>query len=171
MVGKPVPRRLGIFVHAGLGREWAGTLTKAAIVRNEHVHAQAAETLEALAKVDENNLKALKSVARLRLAMGDSARALEALRLSFFVSPFEYPAHTQAGELSLETKQYEQALAEFQVTLALDPPNVAEANYNVANAYHLLGKQTEARHAVLRALEAAPSYEKAQELLLKITGQ
>jgi cellulose synthase operon protein C len=143
----------------------------AEILEKKGDNAQAAETLLALAKVDENNLKALKSVARLRLAMGDSARALEALRLSFFVSPFEYPAHTQAGELSLETKQYEQALAEFQVTLALDPPNVAEANYDVANAYHLLGKQPEAKHAVLRALEAAPSYEKAQELLLKIVGQ
>jgi tetratricopeptide (TPR) repeat protein len=55
--------------------------------------------------------------------------------------------------------------------LALDPPNVAEANYNVASAYHLLGKQSEAKHAVLRALEAAPTYEKAQELLLRIVGQ
>ena len=41
----------------------------------------------------------------------------------------------QAGELSLEAKQYAQALAEFQVALALDPPNMAEANYNVASAY------------------------------------
>ena len=62
------------------------------------------------------------------------------MRLSFYVSPFEYATHTQAGELSLEAEEYAQALAEFQVTLALDPPNVAEANYNVANAYHLLGR-------------------------------
>jgi len=34
-----------------------------------------------------------------------------------------------------------------------------------------LGKQQEAKHAVLRALEAAPRYERAQELLLRITGQ
>lgn len=143
----------------------------AEILEKQGDKAQAAEALAALAKYDETNLKALRSVARLRLALGDRAAALDALRLSFFVSPFEYPPHTQAGELSLEAKQYEQALAEFQVTLALDPPNVAEANYNVANAFHLLGRQPEARRAVLRALEAAPSYEKAQELLLKITGQ
>ena len=87
------------------------------------------------------------------------------------MSPFEYATHAQAGELSLEEKQYARALSEFQVVLALDPPNLAEANYNVASAYHLLGKQPEAKHAVLRALEAAPSYEKAQELLLKIVGQ
>ncbi len=133
--------------------------------------AQAAEALVSLVKYDENNLKELKALAQLRLALGDRAGALEAMRLSFYVSPFEYATHTQAGELSLDTKQYARALAEFQVTLALDPPNVAEANYNVANAYYMLGRQPEAKRAVLRALEAAPSYERAQELLLKITGQ
>ena len=81
------------------------------------------------------------------------------------------PAHAQAGQLSLEEKQYAQALSECQVTMVLDPPIIAEANYNLASAYHFLGKQPEAKHAVLRALEAAPSYEKAQELLLKIVGQ
>jgi tetratricopeptide (TPR) repeat protein len=132
---------------------------------------QAAEVMAAHVRYDENSLPTLKSLANLREKLGDRAGALEALRLSFYVSPFEYATHAQAGELSLEEKQYGQALSEFQVVLALDPPNVAEANYNVASAYHLLGKQPEAKHAVLRALEAAPSYEKAQELLLKIVGQ
>lgn len=143
----------------------------AEILEKQGDKAQAADTLTALVKFDANNLVALRNVARLRLALGDRTRALEAMRLSFYVNPFEYATHTQAGELSLDTKQYAQALAEFQITLALDPPNVAEANYNVANAYHMLGRPPEARRAVLRALEAAPSYEKAQELLLKITGQ
>jgi tetratricopeptide (TPR) repeat protein len=132
---------------------------------------QAAEIMAAHVKYDENSLPTLKSLANLRAKLGDRAGAIEALRLSFYVSPFEYATHAQAGELSLEEKQYARALSEFQVVLALDPPNVAEANYNVASAYHLLGRQPEAKHAVLRALEAAPSYEKAQELLLKIVGQ
>jgi tetratricopeptide (TPR) repeat protein len=132
---------------------------------------QAADVMAAHVKYDENSLPTLKSLANLRAKLGDRAGAIEALRLSFYVSPFEYATHAQAGELSLEEKQYAQALSEFQVVLALDPPNVSEANYNVASAYHLLGKQPEAKHAVLRALEAAPSYEKAQELLLKIVGQ
>lgn len=132
---------------------------------------QAAEVMASRVKYDENSLTTLKSLANLRAKLGDRAGAIEALRLSFYVSPFEYATHAQAGELSLEEKQYARALSEFQVVLALDPPNVAEANYNVASAYHFLGKQPEAKHAVLRALEAAPSYEKAQELLLKIVGQ
>jgi len=132
---------------------------------------QAADALAARVRYDQNSLPALKALAATRTRLGDRAGAIEALRLSFYVSPFDYAPHMQAGQLNLEERQYAQALSEFQVALALDPPNVAEANYNVASAYHLLGKQPEAKHAVLRALEAAPSYEKAQELLLKIVGQ
>ena len=133
--------------------------------------AQAARVLDQLVKTDENNLEALKTIARIRLALGEKQQALDALQASFYISPFDYKLHTQAGELSSELKDYEKALTEFQVTLALAPPNVAEANYNVATAYHALGRQPEAKHAVLRALEAAPRYEKAQELLLRIVGQ
>jgi tetratricopeptide (TPR) repeat protein len=133
--------------------------------------AQAASILDGLVKSDENNLEALKTIARIRASLGERQKALDALRASFFISPFDYKLHTQAGELSADLKDYSQALTEFQVALALQPPNIAEANYNVATAYHALGRQPEAKRSVLRALEAAPRYEKAQELLLKITGQ
>ena len=132
---------------------------------------QAAKVLEGLVKTDENNLEALKTIARIRLALGERQPALDALQASFYINPFDYKLHTQAGELSVELKDYAKALTEFQVTLALAPPNAAEANYNVAAAYHALGRQPEAKRAVLRALEAAPRYEKAQELLLRIVGQ
>jgi tetratricopeptide (TPR) repeat protein len=133
--------------------------------------AQAATVLEKLVSKDENNLEALKTVARLRSALGQRQQALDALLASFYISPFDYKLHTQAGELSVELKNYERALSEFQAAVALQPPNIAEANYNVATAYHALGRQPEAKRAVLRALEAAPRYEKAQELLLRIVGQ
>jgi tetratricopeptide (TPR) repeat protein len=133
--------------------------------------AQAAKVLEGLVKTDENNLEALKAIARIRLALGERQQALAALQASFFISPFDSKLHTQAGELNTELKNYPQALTEYQVALALAPPNIAEANYNVASAFYALGRQPEAKRAVLRALEAAPRYEKAQELLLRIVGQ
>jgi tetratricopeptide (TPR) repeat protein len=132
---------------------------------------QAAAVLDKLVSKDENNIEALKTLARLRNSLGQRQQALDALEASFYISPFDYKLHTQAGELSVELKNYSRALAEFQAALALQPPNIAEANYNVANAYHVLGRQPEAKRAVLRALEAAPRYEKAQELLLRIVGQ
>jgi len=133
--------------------------------------AQAAMILDKLVKTDENNIEALKNIARIRSMLGERQQALDALEASFYISPFDYKLHTQAGELSLELKKFSQALSEFQAALALQPPNIAEANYNVATAYHALGRQPEAKRAVLRALEAAPRYEKAQELLLRIVGQ
>ena len=132
---------------------------------------QAAAILDRLVKADENNLEALKTIARIRAALGDKQKALDALRASFYISPFDYKLHTQAGELSVDLKDNAQALTEFQVALALRPPNIAEANFNLATAYHALGRQLEAKRSVLRALEAAPRYEKAQELLLRIVGQ
>ena len=109
--------------------------------------AQAASVLERLVKTDENNLEALRTVARIRSALGEKQKALDALRASFFISPFDYKLHAQAGELSVDLKDHAQALTEFQVALALQPPNIAEANYNVAAAYHALGRQ----HGLQRA--------------------
>ena len=156
---------------------------EAARLGHHFLYAHCANTLtkqQVCARIGENfyftkpcskNFEALKTVARIRSALGEKQKALDALRASFFISPFDYKLHTQAGELSLELKDYPQALTEFQVALALQPPNIAEANYNVATAFHALGRQREAKRSVLRALEAAPRYEKAQELLLRITGQ
>jgi tetratricopeptide (TPR) repeat protein len=133
--------------------------------------AAAAEMLEGLIKVDENNYGALKKLAQLKMEGGDKARALEFLRMSFFVNPFEHAAHTTAGNLHLEGSASEQAAREFQIALAANPPNIAEAHYNIARAYLAAGKTVEAKRAVLRALEAAPGFDKAQELLLKLTNQ
>jgi tetratricopeptide (TPR) repeat protein len=131
----------------------------------------AALALELLVKLDENNLKALERLAGLRLKQGDKRRALEALRLSFYVSPFDHAAHARAGELLLDEGDAARALQEFQAALSLKPPNEAEARYNVARTLYALGRKAEAKRAVIRSLEAAPSYEKAQELLLKIVEE
>jgi cellulose synthase operon protein C len=136
--------------------------------------AAAAEALESLVKVDENNYEALKKLAQLKSETGDKARALELMKLSFYINPSGpsgTAAHTTAGDLLIERNQTEAAIREFQVALAAGPPNVAEAQYNLARAFYAAGKNKEARRAVLRSLEAAPSFDKAQELLLKLTGQ
>jgi tetratricopeptide (TPR) repeat protein len=130
-----------------------------------------AETLDALIKVDENDYDALKRLAELKLEAGDKARALELMKMSFFINPFEPASHTVAGDLHLERGEAEPAIREFQIALAAAPANVAEAHYNLAKAFHAAGKPRDARRSVLRSLEAAPGYDKAQELLLKITGK
>jgi Tfp pilus assembly protein PilF len=45
---------------------------------------------------------------------------------------------------------------------------MAEAHYRLAFAYHRAGDAQAARYQVLRALERAPSYAEALELLLEL---
>lgn len=130
--------------------------------------AEAIKALEGLLKVDENNYSAILRLAQLRQELGDKKGALEALRMGFYVNPFESAPHTTAGTLLLELNQPEAAIREYRVALALSPPNPAEAHYNLASALFAAGQKAEARRAVLRSLEAAPGYEQAQELLLRI---
>lgn len=144
----------------------------AAIYKKQGNKTAEAETLESLLKVDENDYDSLKRLAELKLEAGDKARALELLKMSFYVNPFETAAHSTAGDLLLEVGGgADKAIREFQIALAANPPNIAEAQYNLARAYLSAGKKPEARRFVLRSLENAPSFEKAQELLLKIRGQ
>ena len=145
----------------------------AAIYKKQGNKAAEAETLESLIKVDENDYESLKRLAQLKLEAGDKVRGLELLKMSFYVNPVETSAHTMTGDLLLElgTGAVEKAVREFQIALAANPPNLAEAQYNLARAYFTAGKKPEARRYVLRSLENAPSFEKAQELLLKIRGQ
>lgn len=132
--------------------------------------AAAAESWQQLVKIDENN-PAVKKLAQARLAQGDKAGALAALQLSFYVSPFDPAMHTLAGDLYLGNGDAPKATMEYQVALSLNPPNLAEAHYNVARAYQAAGRTSEARKAVLKSLEVAPGFDKAQELLLKLTGR
>lgn len=130
----------------------------------------AMELLEALVKVDENDYDALRKLAQLKLEAGDKARALELMKLSFFVNPFDAAQHTAAGNLQLERNENEPAIREFQIALAANPPNVADAQFNLARGYAAAGKTKEARRTVLKSLELAPGYDKAQDLLLKLVG-
>ena len=60
--------------------------------------------------------------------------------------------------------------AQRRAVLALKPVDEAGARYELAVALRDAGSRDEARREVLRALEIAPSFEKAQTLLLELRG-
>ena len=76
--------------------------------------------------------------------------------------------HLKLGDLLLSQKQYAPAAREFEVLLALNTPDKASAYYKLAEANFGQGNREAARTNVRKALEIAPSYEPAQQLLLKI---
>ena len=131
--------------------------------------AEAAASYEALIKYDENNDDALRRLADLRIEVGDRARAVELLQLSFFVNPFIGEVHTKAGQLLLDLRQPARAVREFRVALAGKPPNLAGAHYNLARALLASGERNEAKRSLLAALEIAPTFEEGLEMLLELT--
>jgi len=131
---------------------------------------EAATYLQALTRADETNADAFNRLARLRLAAGDRAGALDAIKQSFYINPFDAALHKLAGDVYLDQGNAGEAAKEYRVLVALNPPDKAEAHYDLARSLDAVGNRAEARREVLRSLEIAPGFEKAQELLLKLRG-
>jgi tetratricopeptide (TPR) repeat protein len=70
----------------------------------------------------------------------------------------------------MQNNQADAAAREFRAVLALAPVDQAAAHTDLAESYFKSGKRAEAKKQTLAALEIAPTYERAQELLLKLTG-
>jgi tetratricopeptide (TPR) repeat protein len=56
----------------------------------------------------------------------------------------------------------------FRSALAAKPADEAVAHVDLAEVYLAMGNRTEAKTHTLQALEIAPSFERAQDLLLKL---
>lgn len=82
--------------------------------------------------------------------------------------PQDEETHARLGELYLEDGRAGLARREFEAVLALAPLDLAAAEYNLARAYVKIGDLTKARLHVLRALERAPTYGPALQLLRRV---
>ena len=83
------------------------------------------------------------------------------------LDPFDVSGHTGLGRLALRAKDSSVALREFKVALAVGPPDRASAHCDLAEAYLQAGRTADAKREALAALEIAPTFERAQEILLK----
>ena len=82
--------------------------------------------------------------------------------------PQDEELHAQLGDLHLEAGRADLARREFEAVLALDPLDRATAEYNLARAYVKIGDLASARLHVLQALERAPTFGPALQLLLQV---
>jgi len=86
-----------------------------------------------------------------------------------WANPFREDVHTSLGDLYMETDKPSQALSEYEVLLALDPLDKASANYRVASAWHALDNADKTMEFLMTALDIAPQYRPAQQLLLEMS--
>ena len=72
------------------------------------------------------------------------------------------------GRLAMQRKDATAAVKAFRTVLAINPPDRAAALVDLGEAYVLAKRPAEAKVQALAALELAPSYERAQDLLLNV---
>ena len=129
---------------------------------------KAADALAAWTSHTETNSKALIKLADLLQELGDARGAADALDRAMFVNPFDPAMHRRLAELAQKAGDKQLTIRERAAIVALGPVDRADALYQLALAQHEAGDDEHARTSVLRALEEAPNYEKAQTLLLTI---
>ena len=98
-------------------------------------------------------------------------KSLEVLNALTLVAPLDASLHAQLGERYNSDGRAGDSLREYKVLLALDAHDNAAAHFGIARALNSLGDRAQSRRHVLEALETAPHYRPAQDLLLEITGK
>jgi len=129
-----------------------------AIVENDFDNVEAARQLVTLLRQSNVSIGNAEGAARLRPIYERIAA----------IDPFDAEAHATLGRLAMQRNEAEIAGREFRTVIALGPVDRAAAYTDLAESYFRSGNRTEARKQTLAALEIAPSYERAQDLLLKI---
>lgn len=104
-------------------------------------------------------------------AAGQEEEALDVLETVLMVQPLDPELHAAIGELELEVGEPARALDEFNVVLAQDTHDKANAYFQVARAHRALGDPDASRDYLLKALDIAPGYRDAQRLLLELARE
>ncbi|HWP85325.1 MAG TPA: tetratricopeptide repeat protein, partial [Terriglobia bacterium] len=132
---------------------------------------KAVEELEAWRLQRGRNPETFKKLASLQAELGRRSDAIRTLNEALQVSMFDLEIHRQLADWHLEEGKTDLAVREYRAVLALNPPDRADAHYRLAAAYWKKRDTASARREVLAALEIAPGYRPAQQLLLELNPQ
>jgi tetratricopeptide (TPR) repeat protein len=129
---------------------------------------RAIRALEDVLKVDHSDIEAARQLVTLVQPLNDPARLEAAYKRVVDVDPFDGPAQAGLGRLALRRKDTATAVRAFRSALATNPADRASAHTDLAEALLAAGQSREAKTETLHALEIAPSFDRALDLLLKI---
>ncbi|MDP2959114.1 MAG: tetratricopeptide repeat protein [Longimicrobiales bacterium] len=131
---------------------------------------RAAAALARFNALSEFHYDALLKQAELLEGLGRSPEAVGVLAKAVLVYPYEVELHKRLAELASANRDPALAVRARQAVVALKPVDRADAFYRLALAQRDAGDRAGARRSVLRALEVAPNFEPALELLLELRG-
>jgi tetratricopeptide (TPR) repeat protein len=111
---------------------------------------------------------ALIALARALGAAGRKEEAIDVYEDILMVAPLRSGVHLEFGDELAAAGRPREALVEYQALLAMNPQDLADAHYRLAKTYVALEDKTKGREHLLYALEIAPHYREAQQLLLEV---
>jgi tetratricopeptide (TPR) repeat protein len=132
---------------------------------------RAIRELQALLAHDHTAIGPARHLAALAQKAGDDKAATLALERVVALDPFDSQAHTGAGRLALKRRDAVVAAREFRAALTTGPADKASAHCDLGESYLLAGRPADAKREALAALEIAPTFERAQDLLLKVVDK
>ena len=131
--------------------------------------AAAIAELEGYSAIGGRDPATIKRLAALEEEAGRPDKAAMALNRLIYIYPLDEELHRKLGSLWMAQNNIDGAIREFQALIAGQPLDQAQPRYELAQALQKAGRQDEAREQVLLALEAAPGYRPAQQLLLQLS--
>jgi tetratricopeptide (TPR) repeat protein len=129
--------------------------------------ARAVKEYQAFLAQDHTAIEPARKMADLAAKLGDQKALATANERIVEIDPFDSGGHSGLGRVALRLKDAPTATREFRMALAIGPADRAAAHCDLAESYLLAGRPADAKREALAALEIAPSYERAQDLLLK----
>jgi tetratricopeptide (TPR) repeat protein len=145
-------------------------MAQMALERNDS--ARAISELEKLLRHANTDLESVRLLAKqLEATKAPADRLMSAYERIAQLDPFDAANHSLLGRLKLQAGDARTAVREFRAAIAAGSLDQAGSHADLAEGYLALGDKAQARRAALAAIEVAPGYPRAQELLLKVIGQ
>ena len=123
--------------------------------------------LEVLMENLQHDYGSAMVLAQAALEDSDFERAAYFLDRAIQVDPYRSEVHELKARYAETVNDSAAAVTEYEVLMQLEISDPVEARTNLAQAYLNNGQASKAKQNLLYALEQAPSYERAQRLLLR----
>lgn len=163
---RPILESLAESYHGERGAQntlWLLAVTQ----RNLHETNAELATLEKFARQESEFADLFIRLVEMNRQQKDWASVTNYAERLLAINPLSMVPHRGLAEAGVALGNNEMAITGYRKLLALDPPDPTEAHYQLAKLLHARGNsEAEAKRHVLEALEEAPRFRDAQQLLL-----
>jgi len=125
------------------------------------------EQLKVMLENQQHDYDSTVLLAAAALESGDLALSRHYMDRALAISPYRLDVHQIGAEIARRLNDPQMAVRELEVLVDLDVNDPVEARTDLAEAYLSNGQPADAKRNILSALEIAPSYARAQEVLLQ----